>query len=404
MTVLPDRGREIVLVATALFIVAYGTNVSTPFLVLYRDRLDLSDSQTMAIFTVYVLGILAALLAAGPISDRIGRRAVCVPFLLLSGVASLVLILGRDSFTLLLLGRLLLGVVSGAVLGVGAAWLQELHGSEGGQRAAVLTTVVTYAGFGAGPPVSALFERLTDAPLVTPFVLHAIAAFAFAPLLQRAHETVTPSVEPRPLRVELGIPERHRRRFWLVVFPAAIWVFGFPSTSFALFPVLVAESVDTADVVVAAAAGALTAWSALLSRPLLRRLGARRALPLGLGLGTAGYVLGAAAFGLETWPLVLPSAFLLGAASGVISASVLAILAGMADDATRGSLNSTFYLLAYPGMAMPIVLTTAATVISMGAALTVVTVLAAGATGLAVATASDRSRLRPVAAVPKEQT
>jgi len=401
MSSIPDRRLDIRLVATALFVVSYGTNVSTPFLVLYRDRLDLSDSQTMAIFTVYVLGILAALLVAGPISDRVGRRAVCVPFLVLSGVASLVLILGRDSFALLLVGRLLLGVVSGAVLGVGAAWLQELHGPDRGQQAAVLTTVVTYAGFGAGPPISALFERLTDAPLVTPFVLHSLVAFAVAPVLFRAHETVVSSAEPRPFGIELGIPERHRRQFWLIVFPAAIWVFSFPSTSFALFPVLVSESIETADVVVAAAAGTLTAWSALLSRPLLRRFGARRALPVGLGLGTTGYVLGAAAFGLETWPLVLPSAFLLGAASGVISASVLAILAVMADDETRGSLNSTFYLLAYPGMAMPIVLTTVATVASMRVALIGVTVLAAAATALTLTTSrgsgvrsADRS-MRP---------
>ena len=50
------------MVAVAIFVVTYGTNVSTPFLVLYRDRLRLSDNQTMAIFVVYVAGIILALL------------------------------------------------------------------------------------------------------------------------------------------------------------------------------------------------------------------------------------------------------------------------------------------------------------------------------------------------------
>ena len=56
--------RPVTLLSLGLFAVAYGTNVSTPFLVLYRDRLDLSPSQTMAIFVVYVAGILATLLFA----------------------------------------------------------------------------------------------------------------------------------------------------------------------------------------------------------------------------------------------------------------------------------------------------------------------------------------------------
>ena len=73
--------------AAALGVVAYGTNVSTPLLVLYRDRLDLGDSATMAIFTVYVAGIMGSLVLAGPISDRLGRRRVLLPFMFISAAA-----------------------------------------------------------------------------------------------------------------------------------------------------------------------------------------------------------------------------------------------------------------------------------------------------------------------------
>ena len=384
------------IVATAVFVVSFGTNVSTPFLVLYQDRLGLGDSATMAIFTVYVVGILGALVVSGPLSDRVGRRAVCVPFVALSGVASLVLIPGRDQFLLLLLGRLLLGVVSGAVLGVGAAWVQELYGRANRQRAAVLTTVVTYAGFGAGPPVSALFERYGDSPLIVPFLVHAAMAVGTAALLLRARETVGSSPAPVVRRLEFGVPQRHRREFWVVVVPAAVWVFSFPSTSFALFPVLVSDSIGGDDVLVAAAAGMITAWSALLARPTLRRFGPRTALPLGLGAGTLGYVLGASAFGFDSWPLVLPSAFLLGGASGAISAGVLALLATMADDDSRGALNSTFYLLAYPGMAMPILITAFASLVTLTVSLVAVTVLAFATTVVSVRTSRGRATSRPV--------
>lgn len=375
---------DAMLLAVGLLLVGYGTNVSTPFLVSYRDRLDLGDSATMAIFAVYVVGIFSSLLVAGPVSDRYGRRTVCVPFLAVSGLASLVLILGRDSFVLLLLGRFLLGAVSGAVFGVAAAWMQELLGRGQEQRAAVITTVVTYLGFGLGPPVSAVFDELGAAPLVLPFVLHAILSFAFVPLLARVPETVDRSTNRRPIRVQLGVPAAARRPFLFVIVPAAIWVFSFPSTSFALFPVIISENISGSDVTVAAASGALTAWSALIARPLIVRVGARRALPIAMAMGTVGYALGTVAFSSGTWPFVLPAAVLLGAASGALTAATLGLLGEMADPSTRGALSSTVFLLAYPGMAMPLLLTTVAGDSGMTEALLGVTILAVAGTAIAI--------------------
>ena len=145
-------------------------------------------------------------------------------------------------------------------------------------------------------------------------------------------------------------------------------MFGFPSASFALFPVLVSSSIPDAEVAVAAVSGALTAWSGLFARPLLLRAGATRALITGMAMGTIGYALGTIAFASDEWPFLLPAAVLLGAASGTLTAASLAILAQIADRETRGALNSTFYLLAYPGMAMPIVLTGIGSVIGMSGA------------------------------------
>ena len=355
-------------VAFGLFAIAYGTNVSTPFLVTYRERLDLSVWQSQTIFTVYVVGILATLLVAGPLSDRIGRRAVVLPAGALSMVASLIFIPGRNSFALLLLGRLLLGVVSGAALGVAAAWLQEVAGKGAEQRAAVLTTLLTFAGFGGAPPVSALFEALDLAPLVTPFLVHLV-------LMAVGLVVVWPVPDPRltvpggRLRVDLGVPADARSSFVSVVVPAAIWVFGFPSVGFALLPVLVGEFVSSGVVLIAAACGSFTAFAGLLARPVLARIPVRRALPLALATGAAGYGLGMWGFLASTWAPVLPATVLLGGASGVLTAGCLTLLGEMADDDRRGALASTFYLLAYPGMAMPTILTSIALVSSIEVAL-----------------------------------
>lgn len=362
-----DRRRFTQILGLGIFLVAYGTNVSTPFLVTYRERLSLGDSATMAIFTVYVTGIMLVLPFGGQLSDRYGRRAVAIPFVVVSAVASLIMILGQDSLIFLLIGRFLLGLVSGAVLSIGAAWMQEILGAGNEQRAAVITTLLTYGGFGIGPPISALIHELEVAPLVLPYVIHAVATATIVPLMLRLPDENPRSTEP--LGLKLGIPPEGQRLFRRRIAPAAIWVFSFPSTSFALFPVIISDAVDGSPVVVAAISGALTAWSALIARPVLPRIGPDRALELGMVGGTIGYAFGVISFASGTWWLVLPAAFMLGASSGLITGGALALLNQIANDKSRGSINATFYLLAYPGMTMPIILTTLAIAIGLTAAL-----------------------------------
>ena len=369
--------RHIRAVALAVFLVSWGTNVSTPFLIRYQERLDLGDSATMLIFTVYVVGIIGTLPVAGPVSDRFGRRAVVIPFTMLSAVSSLVLVLGRDDFAFLLLGRFLLGVVSGAVLGVSAAWLQELLGPTGAQRAAVMSTLITFGGFGIGPPISALFDSLLPHPLVLPFVLHAAATIAVLPALLAVPETTDPTARPSRVVIDLGVPEAARPLFWRIVVPAALWVFAFPSTSFALFPVILSDAIPDAEVWVAAISGVVTAWAGMLARPLLTLVRPRVALIVGMSMGGTGYLLGTIAFATDVWPLLMPAAALLGCAAGTITAGALGVLAAIADPTTRGALNSTFYLLAYPSMAMPIAITGLGALIGLTAALVVATVTVA---------------------------
>ncbi len=368
--------RPAIVLCIALFTVGYGTNVSTPLLVRYQERLDLGATTTLSIFVVYVVGILGTLLVAGPLSDRLGRRPIVVPFVAASGIASLILILGRDSLLALYVGRLLLGVVSGAVIGTGSAWLQELAGRGNELRVASVTTAVLYAGFGFGPAVTAVMEQRLPAPLVLPYLAHAAMAFAIVPFVARVPETYVPVGPPRPMRVELGIPAGRRVEFVLVLAPTAFWVYGFASSAFALFPVLLRDALDDVDVLVGGAAAALTAWAGVMARPVSRRFGARRASIIGLWSGTAGLALGSIAFATDVWPLVLPAAVLVGASSGVLLTAGLTIISESTDDRTRGALTSSFYVAAYLGMTVPVLVSLLGRVVSLTSALGIATATA----------------------------
>lgn len=380
------------LALTAIFLTAYATNVSTPFLVAYRDRLGLGPTETQTIFVVYVAGILSTLLIAGPAADRFGRKPLTVPFVALAALASFLILLGRDSYPLLLAGRCLLGVSVGAVLAVGTAWVQELLGAGTQVRAAVWTTLATYIGFGFGPAISSILALVAPWPLITPFVLHIVLTALVLPFLLRIPETRPPATIPPSLRPNLGVPRNGRIVFWLTVVPAAIWVFGFPSTSFALFPVLLSSAMPGNEIQVAGAASTLTAWSAIAARPILTRWGPTPTLIAGMTMGFAGYLLGTTAFWTGGWPLILPAAMLLGAASGCITAGCLALLGAIAQDHRRGALTSTFYLFAYPSMSMPVIVTSLASVTGNRAALAIIT--SAAFIGLLVVVSSALA-LRP---------
>ena len=371
-----DDRRSTIVLGVALFTVGYGTNVSTPLLVRYQERLDLGSTTTLSIFVVYVVGILSTLLIAGPLSDRFGRRPIVVPFVAASGVASLILILGRDSLLALYVGRLLLGVVSGAVIGTGSAWLQELAGRGNELRIASATTAVLYAGFGFGPAVTAIMELLLPAPLVLPYLAHAAMAFLIVPYVARVPETYVPAGPRRPLRIELGIPAGRRVEFLFVLAPTAFWVYGFASSAFALFPVLLRDALDDVDVLVGGASAALTAWAGVMARPVSRRYGARRASSIGLWSGTVGLAFGATAFATDVWPLVLPAAVLVGASSGILLTSGLTIISESTDDDTRGALTSPFYVAAYLGMTVPVLVSLLGRIVSLTAALWIVTAVA----------------------------
>src|SRR5918999_1792202 len=132
-----------------LFVVAFGTNVPTPLLLVYRDTLGLSATALTGAFGLYAAGLVPMLLLAGPASDRFGRRRLVVPASLLAALTSLLFLLAGSSVAALFAGRFLQGAVSGVVFSVGSAWLGELVGAPA--RAARLTTAALSAGWGLGP-------------------------------------------------------------------------------------------------------------------------------------------------------------------------------------------------------------------------------------------------------------
>ena len=340
-------------VTVLLFAVAFGTNVSTPLLVLYRHRLHLSATAVTSIFATYAVGLIVALLFAGPGSDRVGRRPVVLLFALLACLASLVFIPAADHEWLLYLARFVQGLVSGAVFSVGSAWLAELSGHP--YAAAKRASFAMNAGFSLGPLTAGLLGQFGPWPTTLPYLVHVglcVVALAIAvptgeTLLQR---------RAGPL-LRIGLPPEGRSAFWLLLVPTAICVFAFPATAITALPLLFSS--DTHGIAVTGLVAGITLGAAALVSPAARPLGAAAA-PVGLGFGAIGFGVSVAVAEGAPWEVLVPVAVLLGTASGLCMTAGLAIAQLLSTDATRGAVNAAYYAVVYLGFGTPVLVTAVA--------------------------------------------
>ena len=168
-------------IAFAMFAVGWGANQFSPMLIVYRHELRLTAGEVAGLFLVYALTLIPGLLIGGPASDRFGRRPVVWPFVALSPLATLLLVLGPRSLAMIAVGRALAGLCSGVVFGAATAWVQEVSPDEGlsVRRSALALT----GGFGLGPVMAAGLAQWVSDPLVVPYLPHLVIGAAAAAVL-----------------------------------------------------------------------------------------------------------------------------------------------------------------------------------------------------------------------------
>jgi predicted MFS family arabinose efflux permease len=339
-------------IAFAMFAVGWGANQFSPMLIVYRHELRLTAGEVAGLFLVYALTLIPGLLVGGPASDRFGRRPVVWPFVALSPLATLLLVLGPRSLPLIAAGRALAGLCSGVVFGAATAWVQEVSPDDGSsaRRSALALT----AGFGLGPVVAAVLAQWAADPLVVPYLPHLVIGTTAAVALAGTPErTAGPRIQPRRAGRRWPPAAVRTSRFWLAVAPASPLVFG----SVALAIVVLPEEVTSARTLSAGFAGLMTVLSfaaGIAVQPFARRFhDALAGVVTGLGCAAAGAAVGIAAVTAANRVLAGLAAVLLGLAYGLCLVSGLRQAEHMAGPDERGAVIACYYALAYVGFAVP---------------------------------------------------
>jgi MFS family permease len=344
----------------ALASAGWGANQFAPLLVLYQDRLGLSSAVVDAMFGLYALGLIPALLVGGRLSDRVGRRRIVLTALIVSAAATTVLMIGADHPGLLYAGRFLAGVASGLTFGPGTAWLKELSADAGDAAAGPLrATISMTAGFASGPLVAGLLAQWLPAPAVTAYIPHlaliVIAAVAAAPTPDPRPASAVSRPKPDAPRAPVSVPSH----FLAVLLPFAPWVFGSAAIALAYLPVLVADRVSAHALVFSAIATSLTAVTGIAIQPLARRVhrpDSARLLLAAMLVVLAGLGCAVWAAGQLSPVVVLVACAVLGAGYGTAQLAGLIEVQRIARPESLGTATAAYQVLSYIGFALPLIL------------------------------------------------
>jgi MFS family permease len=369
------RANDVVRVGVLLFAVGWGANHFVPLLLVYRTRLSLSAVDLATLFAVYALGLVPGLLIGGPQSDRRGRGAIVLPAAMLALAGTALLAAGAADFGLLLAGRLVVGLGSGAVFSAGTAWMQDLSRNEppgtGPRRAAIALS----CGFGGGPLIAGASAQWLGRPLLSPYLLQAAALGGAIVLAWPAAGAAKLAAAGAP--APEGPPQDHLPAgFFQDLGIVAPWVFAFPSIAFVVLPAQVRTHLGAFAIVYAGLVAAVTLTAGILIQPVARVRPARHVATAGLLTGALGLGAGRFATSLGSPWAVVVAAVLLGVGYGTCLIAGLRWIEAMAPLATRGGVTGVFYLLTYLGFWAPMLLATLARRTSDGVAMWLTSALA----------------------------
>ncbi|ROP64053.1 MFS transporter [Curtobacterium sp. PhB115] len=364
----------------AVFVCSWGGNQFSPLLLMYEGREHYSSVVVNVFLGVYVLGLAPALLVAGSLSDRHGRRPLMLAGIVSAVIGSGLLALGPFGPVFLAVGRLFSGVTVGIAMAVGNSWVKELSqgrfdpsadAGSGARRASLAFTL----GSASGALVAGLIAQWGPIPEVLPFLVHIAVAAPFAVVVWRTPETNRRGGVPGPWWRQLAVPSAGHKRFTRVVLVTAPWIFGSAAIGYGYLPTRIAGATGTWGLVFATAATVVALGVSSAVQPLAARINSlvsARGLLTALACMTAGIAVVVVAIQLQSVVIGLVANVVIGVGIGIALVSSLLEVQRIAGSRDLAGLTGVFYAAAYAGFLAPAVIAAVASVVALPVILWVV--------------------------------
>jgi predicted MFS family arabinose efflux permease len=297
-------------VVTAVFAVS---NAPQPLYVYWQREIGFSSGTITLVFAAYIGGLLAALLVAGQLSDRYGRKPILLPGVACGLVATALFALA-DNVAMLMVARALAGIAGGTAVSVGTAAIVDLGGPERRRRASLAASAATVLGAAIGPLLAGALSEILASPAVPVFsVVFAamFSAFVIVALLR------FPPIGDRPPR-RFGVPRIPPGNGLNLACGVSVFAPSMAATSFVLSlgPSVLSRLLGVASPLVAGGTACLMFIAATGVQIAVRRLAIRTLLLTGAAMTLAATVSIALAVAVSSEVLLIAAAPLAGAAQG----------------------------------------------------------------------------------------
>jgi len=358
----------VTLIGAAFAITMLGTTLPTPLYPLYEKTFGFGELVTTVVFAAYAVGVTAALLVFGPWSDQLGRRPMLQAGLALSGLSALVFLLA-GALGWLFVGRVLSGLSAGIFTGTATATIVDLAPESGKKQASLIAAAVNMGGLGAGPLLAGILEQYAPLPLTLCFIVDLVLIVVAVVGVQVVSEPVRRASTPRlrPQKIDVPIDMRG-------VFTRAA-IAGF--AGFAVLGLFTAVSPAFLATVLHDTSHALTGAvvvSVFIASTIGQSLSSLISEQCALIVGCVGLIAGMVAVGaslpLHSLAVFVVGAIIAGLGQGLSFRAGLGAVTGAAPPDQRGEITSSYFVMLYIGISIP--------VIGEGAAATAFGLIAAG--------------------------
>ncbi|MGI5292130.1 MFS transporter [Nonomuraea polychroma] len=306
---------------TAVFVLS---NAATPLYVLWQRDIGFSKGTLTVVFAFYILGLIGSLLASGVVSDRLGRKPVLLPALVLA-LAACLIFATATTVAALIVARLFTGIAVGAVVSAGMAAVTDVAGPERKRIAALLASCAMVFGAGLGPLLAGVLSETLPGPTVTVFVVEAVLLLtAVLALLRMPLRRPATPAKGAWVRVP-GVPRGNGRQLALGI---AVFAPGITATSFVLSlgPSLLSGLLGTTSRIVAGAMAFVMFLAATGVQFAVQRLDRRTILTAGAVSTTLSMITLIVAVHTSSVPVLIASALLAGAGQGMGQLGGLSLL------------------------------------------------------------------------------
>jgi len=346
-------------IAGAFLIMMAFSALPTPLYAIYQARDGFPTYVITVIFASYAVGVMGSLYLAGHVSDWLGRRRVILAAILIEILSAVVFLLWPE-VPGLVVARFINGVAVGILTATATAHLGELRAvakpKESPARAGTLAGIFNLGGIALGPLIGGVLARYIAAPLVVPYAVFLVLLVLAGIAVSFVPETVDRAEEHPAYRPQhVSLPAGSGPTFFAAgagVF-SAFAIFGLFTS---LAPNFIAGTMHETSRLVAGAVAFAVFAAAAVAQVGFSRLAARTQLVLSLVFMVLGLVFIAVGVVTVDLPMFIVAGIIAGAGVGLQFRASVGVAVSLAVQGARGEVLAAIFLIAYTGLAVPVLL------------------------------------------------